>query len=307
MQGIWTVIPTIFNDNNIINIDDMKKLINHQIGKVSGVVLNGTTSEVSTLSSSEKSAIYNNIALEYISEIPIMIGISGNDTREIEYQIEEILSLNTYIMLTVPYYNKPSQEGLYAHFTHIANKYKNKKFIIYNIPGRSGVNLEVDTLVDIVNACPNIIGVKEASGNIHQIKETINRTNISVMCGDDSLFIPAMSIGCKGVISVISNLVPQEMTDIYNECKNNDFKLALSKFNMIEHVAKTCFLTSNPVPLKMILYRMKLISSEYVRLPLVVTKNQKIIQDIDNCAHKIIYDRSNKTVNQIKEEIASLI
>jgi 4-hydroxy-tetrahydrodipicolinate synthase len=196
-------------------------------------------------------------------------------------------------MLTVPYYNKPSQEGLIAHFTHIANKFETVKFVLYNIPGRSSVNLEVDSLVEIVNNCSNIIAIKEASGNIAQIKDTINRTNISVMSGDDGLFLPCMVLGCKGVISVVSNIVPYQMKSIYEDCIEEKYKLGLKKYNSIEHIIKTCFITSNPVPLKMILYRLGIISSENVRLPLVVTKNLKLVNEINNCVDKIMSDKEN--------------
>jgi 4-hydroxy-tetrahydrodipicolinate synthase len=307
MEGIWTVIPTIFTNDNSIDIEAMKKLIDIQKFKVSGIVLNGTTSEVSTLSNDEKSHIYNNIAMEYKGIVPIMIGAGGNNTKEIEDTIDEIKYVSDYIMLTVPYYNKPSQEALIAHFTHIANKYPKCKFVLYNVPGRTAVNLEVDSLVEIVSKCSNIVAIKEASGNISQIKDTINRTNISVMCGDDGLFLPCMVLGCKGVISVVSNIVPQEMSDIYKLCITNDYNKALQKYNKIEHIIKTCFITSNPVPLKMILFRLKLTTSEYVRLPLVVTKNVKNVQDINDCVLQIVRDQQNSTLEQIKEEISSLI
>ena len=292
MQGIWTVIPTIFKFGTI-NINDMKKLIDTQIMfKIDGIVFNGTTSEVSTLSKNEKTIIYN-LAREYKGIVQIMIGVGGNDTREIEDTINECKDACDYIMLTVPYYNKPSQEGLIAHFTHIANEFETIKFVLYNIPGRSSVNLEVDSLVEIINNCPNIIAIKEASGNIAQIKDTINRTNISVMSGDDALFLPCMVLGCRGVISVVSNIVPYQMKSIYEDCIEEKYKSALKKYNSIEHIIKTCFITSNPVPLKMMLFRLGFTNSENVRLPLVVTKNLKLLNEINNCVDKIISDKEN--------------
>lgn len=296
MQGIWTVIPTIFNRDNSININDMKKLIDKQIQlKIDGIVFNGTTSEVSTLSKNEKTIIYN-LTREYKDTVPIMIGVGGNDTREIEETINECKDACDYIMLTVPYYNKPSQEGLIAHFIHIANKFETIKFVLYNIPGRSSVNLEIDSLVEIVNNSSNIIGIKEASGNIAQIKDTINSTNISVMSGDDGLFLPCMVLGCRGVISVVSNIVPYQMKSIYEDCIQEKYKSALKKYNTIEHIIKTCFITSNPVSLKMILFRLGFINSEIVRLPLVLTKNEKLLNEINNCVNKIINDKENLNI-----------
>lgn len=309
MDGIWTVIPTIFNTNNEIDIDTMKVLINHQIKSgVNGIVLNGTTSEVSTLSHDERTSIYYNIAKKYKNTIPIMIGVGGNNTKEVEEMINECKHLCNYIMLTVPYYNKPSQEGLIAHFNYIVKeKFKETKFVIYNIPGRSAVNLEVDSLVEIVRNSPNIVGIKEASGNLSQIKETINRTTISVMSGDDGLFLPCMVMGCKGVISVVSNIVPIDMVDIYKLCIENNYNKALKKYNKIEHIIKTCFITSNPVPLKMILLKLGFTQSESVRLPLVISKNPKIVSEINNCVNKIIMDKENHNLGFIREELEEIV
>ena len=157
--------------------------------------------------------------------------------------------------------------------------------IIYNIPGRCGVNLEVNTLCNIVKHSPNIIGIKEASGNINQIYDTIQRTNISIMSGDDSLIIPVMGLGGLGLISVVSNIIPEEMMNIYNLCSQNNFKQALIEYNKISKICNTCFITSNPIPLKMILKKMNLISSNKVLLPLKVPNDQKIndlIEEIIN-------------------------
>jgi len=297
MQGIWTVIPTIFNNDDEIDIKQMYRLIDHQIkSNVNGIVLNGTTSEVSTLSNDEKTKIYFSIAYVYKNIIPIMIGVGGNNTKEIIEAIDECKNACDYIMLTVPYYNKPSQEGLIEHFTHVANNFKNTKFIIYNIPGRSAVNLEVDSLIEIINKSPNIIGIKEASGNISQIKDTINRTNISVMSGDDALFLPSMVLGCKGIISVVSNIVPINMVEIYNKCLSNNYNNALIRYNSIEHIIKTCFITSNPVPLKMMLHKLEFTNSSDVRLPLVIPKNQSILNEINNCVEKIISNKENHNI-----------
>jgi len=284
MNGIWTVIPTIFNKDDSINFNDMDKLIARQIeNNVDGIVLHGTTSEVSTISDEEQINILNNLALKYLNKIKIMIGVGGNNTKDVENNIKLFSKYCNYVMITVPYYNRPNQEGLQYHFQYLSNKFQNVEMVLYNIPGRTGVNLEVDTLVNICNSCSNIIGIKEASGNIHQIKETINRTKISVMLGDDSLVIPGMALGCHGLISVVSNIVPSHMIQIYKECQINNYHNALKIYNKIESICKTCFITSNPIPLKMILKRLELTSSELVRLPLIVPKNEKILDEINSC------------------------
>jgi 4-hydroxy-tetrahydrodipicolinate synthase len=284
MKGIWTVIPSIFTEINTIDLEAITKLIDIQVAKnVAGIVLLGTTSEVSTLSDEEKNLIVSHVSKKYKDKINIMVGVGGNNTKDVDKSIQNVKALCDYIMLTVPYYNKPNQEGLCEHFTFLANNHKDAKFIIYNIPGRSAVNLEVSTLLDILKETKNIFGIKEASGNIAQIYETIQKTNLDVMCGDDSLIIPVMAMGGKGLISVVSNIVPEKMNIIYKNCRENNFKLALEEYNQIDKICKTCFITSNPIPLKMMLKKMNLITNDFVRLPLKVpTKDQKVIDEIKN-------------------------
>jgi len=284
MEGIWTVIPTIFTTSDSLDLQCISKLIELQIEKkVDGIVLLGTTSEVSTLSDLEKNLLIIHVNLNYKSKIKIMIGVGGNNTREVDENIQSSKELCDYIMLTVPYYNKPNQEGLCEHFTSLANKHYDTKFILYNIPGRSAINLEISTLLDILKVTSNIVGIKEASGNISQIYETIQKTNISVMSGDDNLLIPVMAYGGKGVISVVSNIVPERISNIYKYCKDNNFRKALDEYNQIDKICKTCFITSNPIPLKMILKKMNLIENDYVRLPLKIpTKDLKVIDEINN-------------------------
>jgi 4-hydroxy-tetrahydrodipicolinate synthase len=284
MEGIWTVIPTIFTTSDSIDLKAISKLIEIQIEKkVDGIVLLGTTSEVSTLTDLEKNLIVNLVHHNYRSKIKIMIGVGGNNTKEVDDSIEQVKSLCDYIMLTVPYYNKPNQEGLCEHFTSLANKHSDAKFVLYNIPGRSAINLEIATLLDILKNTINIVGIKEASGNIGQIYETIQKTSISVMSGDDSLLIPVMAYGGKGLISVVSNIVPDQINLVYRHCRDNNFQKALVEYNKIDKVCKTCFITSNPIPLKMILRKQFIIDNDFVRLPLKVpTKDQKVIDEINN-------------------------
>jgi len=284
MKGIWTVIPTIFTQTDEIDLDAISRLIDIQVEKaVNGIVLLGTTSEVSTLTDEEKHLIVTHVNKKYRNTVNIMIGVGGNNTKEVDETIKNVKEFCDYIMLTVPYYNKPNQEGLCEHFTSLANKHSDSKFIIYNIPGRSAINLEVSTLLDILKNTKNIIGIKEASGNIAQIYETIQKTNLDVMSGDDNLLLPVMAFGGKGVISVVSNIVPEKMNIIYKHCRENNFKQALEEYNCIDKICKTCFITSNPIPLKMMLKKMDLIENDFVRLPLKIpTKDQKVLDEIKN-------------------------
>lgn len=284
MKGIWTVIPTIFTQTDEIDLDAISRLIDIQVEKaVNGIVLLGTTSEVSTLTDEEKHLIVTHVNTKYRNKINIMIGVGGNNTKEVDETIKKVKEFCDYIMLTVPYYNKPNQEGLCEHFSSLANKHSDAKFIIYNIPGRSAINLEIVTLLDILKNTKNIIGIKEASGNIAQIYETIQKTNLDVMSGDDNLLLPVMAFGGKGVISVVSNIVPEKMNIIYKHCRENNFKQALEEYNGIDKICKTCFITSNPIPLKMMLKKMDLIENDFVRLPLKIPiKDQKVLDEIKN-------------------------
>jgi 4-hydroxy-tetrahydrodipicolinate synthase len=284
MNGIWTVIPTIFDENDNILYDEINSLIERQIrAEINGIVLLGTTSEISTLSNYQKITIITTVWTKYNDKIKIMIGVGGNNTNEINNFIQETKNFCHYVMLTVPYYNKPSQEGIQEHMIYLANQHLDKEMIIYNIPGRCGVNLEVATLCNVLKESPNIIGIKEASGSIAQIYETIQKTNISVMSGDDSLIVPVMSMGGKGLISVVSNIIPEKMMNIYILCRENNFKSAINEYNPIHVICNTCFITSNPVPLKMILKKMNLISSNKVLLPLKTPiGNEKIDDQINS-------------------------
>jgi 4-hydroxy-tetrahydrodipicolinate synthase len=284
MNGVWTVIPTIFDENDIILYNEIDFLIDRQIkAGITGIVLLGTTSETSTIDDSDKLIIVNTIWTKYNDKIKIMVGVGGNNTKEVNNFIHKIKNFCHYIMLTVPYYNKPNQEGLQDHMIYLANQHKDKEMIIYNIPGRCGINLDVITLCNILKESLNIIGIKEASGNIAQIYDTIQRTNISVLSGDDSLIIPIMSLGGTGVISVVSNIIPEKMMNIYQLCAQNDFKSALVEYNRIHIICHTCFITSNPIPLKIILKKMNLISSDKVVLPLKIpTNDQKLNDQISN-------------------------
>jgi 4-hydroxy-tetrahydrodipicolinate synthase len=159
-----------------------------------------------------------------------------------------------YIMLTVPYYNKPNQEGLEDHFKYLANNNSDAKFVIYNVPGRTGVNLEVDTLVNILKDCPNIIGIKEASGDLSQMMQVKEYCpDLQLYSGDDGIILPVLSIGGVGVISVISNLLPEVVLSVVNEFFNGNIITAQSNFYSLRPFVKFCFIETNPVPIKYML------------------------------------------------------
>ncbi|MBO5202671.1 MAG: 4-hydroxy-tetrahydrodipicolinate synthase, partial [Lentisphaeria bacterium] len=175
-----------------------------------------------------------------------------------------------------PYYNKPTQEGLYRHFSTIADTC-DLPIVLYNVPGRTGIPIAVDTIARLASN-PNVLGVKEAGGSVDRVSEILDACETSVMCGDDSLTVPMMSVGAKGVISVASNVIPAEMQALCDACEAGDFATALAIHKKYYKLFRHLFIESNPIPVKAALAMMGLIEEEY-RLPLcpLAAKNREIL------------------------------
>jgi len=269
IYNVITVIPTFFDAQNKIDIVSIKKHIDSQINAgIQTIVILGTTSETPTLTKDEKIFIVENICKDYKDKLSIIIGISGNDTASV---LEETKLYETYgdaIMISAPYYNKPTQEGLYQHFSKIISN-SQSKFILYNVPSRSGVNIDPTTVARIYNDFPlKVIGIKEASGSIEQVMKIKSLCKIKILSGDDALVLPFMSIGAEGVISVVSNIVPNKMTLMISHFKEKNLIEAQKIFYELYNLMKLCFIESNPVPLKYILSQ-TINTLPNVRLPLV--------------------------------------
>ena len=276
-KGVYTVIPTPFN-NEMVDMDSLLKIIDKQLSfekKVNGIVLLGTTSETPTLTQYEREIIAKTVYLRFKDDINIIVGIGGNDTYEVVREGNRLKDYCHGFMITVPYYNKPSQEGIYQHFSYIVKQFIDKDFMLYNIPGRTGVNMEAEITIRLADENVNICAIKEASGKLDQVYKISQQTNLKVYSGDDNAILQYCSLGACGVVSVASNINPKLVIDIINYCNENDFKTALELYPKLEKLSKILFITTNPVPLKIMLSIQGLCEND-VRLPLTLPENDMI-------------------------------
>jgi 4-hydroxy-tetrahydrodipicolinate synthase len=274
---LMSAIPTPFTISvNNIDYDSLDNLIATQLNSDIGVVVFGTTGECVTLTSEEKHNIMRHIVSLYYDNIEnFIIGIGGNNTTEC---IQNMLEAYKYgfrkFMATTPYYNKPTQDGLKAHFLEIEKFLPETcEMILYNVPGRTGVNLVPTTLHKIINhSLGKIIGIKEASGNLSQmiqIRELM--PNFKLFCGDDGLVIPAMAIGASGLISVIANVFPIELREIIKQCEEKNFDKAFQQYIGFNKFVELLFQETSPSPVKTGLQIRHIFNTDTVRLPLVET------------------------------------
>jgi 4-hydroxy-tetrahydrodipicolinate synthase len=228
----------------------------------------GTTGENPTLTLAERVRLVEILVDEAGGRIPVLAGAGGYDTKEIVHLADEMRHAGAAGLLSVtPYYNKPTQEGLYQHFRAIAESTP-LPIVVYNVPGRTGVNLEPATLARLATI-PNIVGVKEASGNITQMCEICNAlpADFLVLSGDDAITLPLMAIGGRGIISVVSNEIPAEMVQMVVAAERGDFAAARVVHKRILPLMQVNFVEANPVPVKAAMAAMGLIEEVY-RLPM---------------------------------------
>lgn len=270
LEGSFTAMVTPFKDGRI-DETKIREMVEFQIKNgTSGLVPCGTTGESPTLTHEEHRRVIEIIIEQVNSRIRVIAGTGSNNTSEAISLTEHAMKMGAdAALLITPYYNRPSQSGLIRHYTTVSG-YCSIPLIIYNCPGRTAVNTAADTVVELA-AVPNIVGIKEASGNMDQICEIILRTpdNFFVLSGDDSMTLPMMAVGAKGVISVISNILPRKMADMVNFSLKNDFKSARDIHNEIFFLMKALMkVETNPSPIKA---AMNILGMEMgpVRLPLV--------------------------------------
>jgi 4-hydroxy-tetrahydrodipicolinate synthase len=231
------------------------------------LVPNGTTGENPTLTLEERTRIVEILVDEANGQVPILAGAGGYNTKEVVHLADEMRKAGASGLLSVtPYYNKPTPDGLVQHFRAIADSTP-LPIIVYNVPGRTGVNIDVNTLVRLA-AIPNVIGVKEASGNVTQVCEICKAvpSDFLVLSGDDALTLPIMAVGGRGVISVVSNEIPREMAQMVGAVEQNDFAAARTIHARIMPLMQINFVESNPVPVKAAMAAMGLLEEVY-RLP----------------------------------------
>lgn len=285
LHGAGVALVTPFNKDLSVDYTSLEQLIEFQLdGGIDYLVSLGTTGETATLSLDEKKQIWEFTAKKVNGRVPLVAGIGGNNTEEV---IREMMALNqegySAILSVSPYYNKPTQEGLFQHYKAIAEKAP-LPIILYNVPGRTASNLAAETVLRLANSFKNIIAIKEASGNIHQFN-TITRdkpTNFLLISGDDPVTLPLMALGAVGIISVIGNAFPKEIKKLINLCFEQNFKQARIVHQQLLRITDLCFVDGNPAGIKAVLKELN-IGEDNLRLPLVkVSDNTRaaIIEEI---------------------------
>lgn len=269
--GTGVALVTPFRKQETIDFSKLEKLISHIItGGADYIVALGTTSEAATMTETERHALQDFIIESVAGRCPIMLGLGGNNTLAVT---DAIANTNfdgiSGILSVAPYYNKPNQRGLAQHFKQIADA-SPVPVIIYNVPGRTGVNITADTTLQLATECPNIIGIKEASGNIGQIMQILRNKpeSFAVISGDDSLTYPMITLGATGVISVIANALPKEMSTMVRHALKGDIKKALPLHYRMLPLMNAIFEEGNPSGIKALLEIEGLIGNT-LRMPLV--------------------------------------
>lgn len=269
LTGCGTAMVTPFMADESIDEAALRRLIEHQIeGGVDFIVACGTTGESVTLSESEQSRIVALTVETVAGRVPVVAGAGGYNTREVIEKIRRYEALGVEAILSVtPYYNKPTQEGLYLHFEAIAEASR-LPIILYNVPGRTGCNLEPATVVRLAQH-PRIVAIKEASGNISQIAElsALVDPEFAIFSGDDALILPVAALGGVGVISVASNLIPREVAELTRLSVSGQLTAARELNRRLTPVFKAMFIESNPIPVKAALAMNGMIEEIY-RLPM---------------------------------------
>ncbi len=275
--GCGTALVTPFRHDQSLDEAALRRLVRRQIeGGINFLVPCGTTGESPTLSRAEHLRVVEITLEEAKGKVPVLGGAGGYNTREVIELARELEHLGVDGILSVtPYYNKPTQEGLYQHFAAIASAIR-LPIIVYSVQSRTGVNVEPATLARLA-AIPNIAGVKEASGNISQMASVIQQTpaEFLVLSGDDAITLPLIALGGRGIISVVSNEIPAEMTQLAHYCAAGDFAKARALQRKYLPLMEVNFVESNPIPVKAALGLMGLLDPVY-RLPMVPPKPENL-------------------------------
>lgn len=269
--GTGVALVTPFLEDGDIDFASLTRIIEHLVnGSIDYLVVLGTTGESATLSHDEKQKIFSHVSLVNAGRLPLVAGIGGNDTRSVLHDLAGF-ELEGYgaILSVSPYYNKPSQEGIYRHYRAVAEA-SPLPLILYNVPGRTGMNMTAETSLRIARDCPGIIGIKEASGNLDQIMRILRDKpeGFEVISGDDAITLPMIALGASGVISVIGNAYPKRFSDMVRKCLAGDFAGARpDHFRMLEAV-DTLFAEGSPSGVKAYLSELGL-CGHHSRMPVV--------------------------------------
>jgi len=271
LRGTGVALVTPFNNNNKVDFDALEKLLDSVIRDgVEYIVSLGTTGETPTLSLEEKIDILNCTYAKVNGRIPVVVGIGGNDTRHVIEEIETLpLEKAIAILSASPYYSRPSQDGLFAHYKALAEA-TSKPIMLYNIPSRTGRNLNASTVIRLATEVDNIAGIKEASGDMAQCIQILRDkpADFLVVSGDDALALPQIACGMEGVISVVANCFAKNFTEMVRLCLKGDFKTAKILNDSLIDAYFILFSENNPAGVKAVLSELGIISN-CLRLPLV--------------------------------------
>lgn len=269
-KGSYVALVTPFTKEGAIDEEKLRMLVNYHVeNKTAGISPCGTTGESPTLTHEEHKKIVKIVVEEAKGRIHVMAGAGSNSTAEAIELAKFAKEVGADSVLSIcPYYNKPVQRGVYAHFESIA-KSVNIPVILYNVPGRTGINMSPETVYEL-SKLDNIKGIKEASGNIEQVCNILNLCgeNIDVLSGDDALLLPMMSVGAKGVVSVTANFMAKEVAELIENFNAGKIEEARKMHNKLYRLSQAMFIETNPVPVKAVMSMLGRIENN-VRLPLV--------------------------------------
>jgi 4-hydroxy-tetrahydrodipicolinate synthase len=285
--GTGVAVVTPFSTDGSVDYDGLRNVINHLIeGGVEYIVSLGTTGESAVLSKAEKKEVWKFTADSVAGRLPLIAGIGGNNTSEVVSNVREF-DIDGYdaILSVSPYYNKPTQEGIYQHYKAIMEVTR-LPVILYNVPGRTGGNIAAETTLRLAKEFKNIIGIKEASGNFEQINKIVKEKpeDFLLISGDDMLTLPLIASGAAGVISVVSNALPRAFSDMVRLCLNGDFISARPLHLSMVEFTNLCFAEGSPAGVKAALKQLG-VCGDTLRLPLVnVSENTfaKISKELSN-------------------------
>ena len=283
-KGLGIALVTPFASDGSVDYDVLKNLLDYQLKNGADFFcILATTGETPTLTKDEKQKIKELVVEKVGDKVPILIGCGGNNTADVvnELQTADFSGIDG-ILSVCPYYNKPSQEGLYQHFKAIAGA-TNMPVVLYNVPGRTGVNLKAETTVRLARDCENIVAIKEASGSLEQVDEIIKNKpdGFDVISGDDALTFPMIACGAAGVISVIGNALPKEFSRMIRLEMKGEIESARKIHHKFTDLFNLLFVDGNPAGVKAMLHEMGMIEN-VLRLPLVPTR-LTTMQKINDC------------------------
>lgn len=274
LKGMGVALITPFKEDESVDYEALSHLVDYQLQNGTDyLVVLGTTAETPTLTEEEKHNIIDLITSKVNKKIPLILGAGGNNTRKL---VDDLKKDNFKefdgILSVVPYYNKPSQEGIYQHYKAIAEASR-LPLVLYNVPGRTGVNMSAETTLRLATEYKNIVAVKEASGNITQMDDIIKRKpkDFDVISGDDGITFPLITLGAVGVISVIGNAFPKEFSRMTRLALEGDYASALTIHHSFNELFNLLFVDGNPAGVKCMLHMMGYIENR-LRLPLVPTR-----------------------------------